>query len=64
MTRLLGEPLLVKVNDFINELFQDIKDRSRRADYHGPVIMHPPKKQFSVVQGLVLEVRLAQQKPG
>lgn len=56
--------LLVKVNDFINELFQDIKDRSRKAEYHGPVVMNPPKKLFSVVQGLVLEVRLPQQKPG
>jgi hypothetical protein len=55
--------ILVKVDDFIHELFQDIKDRSRKGNNHGPVVMNPPKKLFSVVQELVLEVRLPQQKP-
>lgn len=48
--------LLVKVTDFINEILIDVKDRSKKANDYGPLVMNPPKNLFSVVQGLVLEV--------
>ncbi len=48
--------LLVWVSTFVDSLLSDIKDRSSRAQYWGPIKMSPPSRRFSVVQSLVLSV--------
>jgi hypothetical protein len=44
------------LSDFVHSLFEDIKMRSSKANYHGPVIMKPPKSQFYAIQVIVLQV--------
>jgi hypothetical protein len=48
--------LLASITDFTHALLLDIKDRSRRAKYHDPVNMNPPKDQFLVLTKLVLQI--------
>jgi hypothetical protein len=48
--------LLVWVSDFMQSLLEDIKDRSTRAEYWGPVKMNPPKRHFSVAHSVALNV--------
>lgn len=51
--------LLVWVSDFVHSLFCDIKNRSLKAGYHGPITMTPDPKAFKVVQVLVFNVSLS-----
>src|SRR5208282_378861 len=46
--------LLVRVSDFAHSLFEDIKSRSFKANYHGAIKMSPPSSDFEVVQTLVM----------
>jgi hypothetical protein len=48
--------LLVYLNDFADALFTDIKRRSNKAKDWGPVKIPSKAKEFSIVQGLVLQV--------
>ena len=48
--------LVVHLSDFTHALFRDIKIRSQKANYHDPVVMKPPKKQFRAVQVIELQV--------
>src|ERR1043166_655751 len=50
--------LLVSVTEFMHTIFDDIKDRSTRATYWGPIEMTPPRAHFSVVQALTLNVEI------
>lgn len=48
--------LLVWVSDFMHSILEVIIDRNTRAKYWGAVKMNPPKKHFSIVQSVVLNV--------
>ena len=48
--------ILVHLSDFMHEISTDYKSRSKKGNYYGPLVMHPPKAHFSIVQGLVLVI--------
>jgi hypothetical protein len=54
--------VLAWVSDFLDTLLSDIKDRSKRANFYGPVKMKTPKSQFWKVQSIVVNVEIPASK--
>jgi hypothetical protein len=51
------------LTDFLDTIFKDIRVRGQKGGYFDPVVLNPPKKDFSIVREYVFQV-VAPRDPG